>query len=334
MRADGLVDGQVADELTQRFATFETTYQQAISDLLELGPRAPSLAAQAKAFGGLLDLLVEKVRSPVALDRLAKPLLEVGVARVEGPINARPIVILCPWQPLRLESLHGRMLKLREALTFLLAPDPVKFTDGNGALYFSELCRGMRDAGRPELVMTWPSAKPMLVAQVDARNDYSLHEPAVISESVDGATNENALPIARQVADLVQTYLKLQPHEKDNLSVVLFNCDAAALPQAVVDNIRLDAERDGNDAMCQVVLRHTDEEQLRDLYQQIVMRELENDSLHASEATRDFMSRLRISIMVNQQAPALSDDGPPFDIVFCHDVISRKAELGWVDLRV
>ena len=47
---------------------------------------------------------------------------------------------------------------------------------------------------------------------------------------------------------------------------------------------------------------------------------------------RDFMSRLRISIMVNQQAPASSLNGPPFDIVFCHDVISRQAELGWIDV--
>ena len=227
------------------FASFETAYQQAISDLSELGPRAPSLAIQAEAFGALLDALVDNVRSPVALDRLAKPLMEIGVARVEGPFGGRPTVILCPWQPLRLEAQHGRMLRLREALTFLLSPDPVQFTDGSGSLFFSELSRGMRDAGRPELVMTWPGAKPILVAQVDAQNDYSLHEPPVIGPSADGTTNENALPVARQVADLVQTYLKLQPHEKDNLSVVLFNCDAAALPQAVVDNIRLDAERDG-----------------------------------------------------------------------------------------
>lgn len=332
LRTDDLVAAPVAEQLSLLFGSFETAYQLAISDFSELGPRAPSLANQAQAFGTLLDALVDKVRSPVALDRLAKPLMEIGIARVEGPISGRPTVILCPWQPLRLEAQHGRILKLQEALTFLLSPDPVQFTDGSGSLFFSELGRGMRDAGRPELVMTWPNAKPTLVAQVDARHDYSLHEPPVIGPSIDGATNENALPVARQVAELVQNYLKLQPHEKDNLSVVLFNCDAAALPQAVVDNIRLDAERDGNDAMCQVVLRHTDEEQLRDLYQQIVMRELENDNLHANEATRDFMSRLRISIMVNQQAPTSPADGPPYDIVFCHDVISRQAELGWVDI--
>ncbi len=332
LRTDDLIDAPIAEQLSLLFVSFETAYQQAISDLSELGPRAPSLATQAETFGALLDALVDNVRSPVALDRRAKPLMEIGVARVEGPIGGRPTVILCPWQPLRLEAQHRRMLKLREALTFLLSPDPVQFTDGSGSLFFGELSRGMRDAGRPELVMTWPGAKPILVAQVDARNDYSLHELPVIGPSADGTTNENALPIARQVAELVQTYLKLQPHEKDNLSVVLFNCDAAALPQAVVDNIRLDAERDGGDAMCQVVLRHTDEEQLRDLYQQIVMRELENDNLHANEATRDFMSRLRISIMVNQQAPAYSLNGPPFDIVFCHDVISRQAELGWIDV--
>ena len=109
-------------------------------------------------------------------------------------------------------------------------------------------------------------------------------------------------------------------------------CDAAALPQAVVDSLRVEAEREGGDAMCQVILRHRDEEQLGQLYQQLVSRDIGDDSLHASEATRDFMSRLRISIMVNTSVPAMTADGPPLDIVFCHDVISRAATLGWVEV--
>ncbi len=84
--------------------------------------------------------------------------------------------------------------------------------------------------------------------------------------------------------------------------------------------------------MCQVVLRHTDGDQLHALYQQLVQRELQQDGLHASEAARDFTSRLRISIFVNEQRPSQNSDGPPFDIVFCHDVVSRQAELGWSDI--
>ncbi|TIT57790.1 MAG: hypothetical protein E5W60_23450, partial [Mesorhizobium sp.] len=100
----------------------------------------------------------------------------------------------------------------------------------------------------------------------------------------------------------------------------------------MVDAVRKDAEKEGEEAMCQVVLRHTDGKQLRALYQQLVHRELQQDGLHASEAARDFMSRLRISILVNEQRPSQTSDGPPFDIVFCHDVISRQAELGWSDV--
>ncbi|TCP78875.1 S-DNA-T family DNA segregation ATPase FtsK/SpoIIIE [Rhizobium sp. PP-CC-2G-626] len=331
--AEGLVNIETGSKLTALFEAFEVAYTLAIAEFLRQGAGAPSLAHQAAAYGALLDFITTSVKAPMALDGLLRPLVEIGCARIEGHVATRPTVIVCPWHPLRLEAQHGRLLNLKETLAFLLKPEGVHFTDGSGAMFFNEFRRNMRDPGRPELVLAWPASKAQLLAQVDTLNDFSLHEFAAKGFGGEGSTNENALPVARQIAELADQYLRLQPHEKDNLSVVLFNCDAAALPQAVVDSIRLDADRDGNDAMCQVILRHTDEEQLRSVYQQIVMRELENDSLYASEATRDFMSRLRISIMVNQQAPAISADGPPYDIVFCHDVVSRQAELGWVDVR-
>ncbi len=176
----------------------------------------------------------------------------------------------------------------------------------------------------------WAGAvrKSAVLSLNDAVNDYSLHEPPVAQAGHGATTSDNVAPIAKQIAELVQRYLVLQPHERDNLSVVLYNCDAAALPQAVVDIIRNEAQGEDGEAMCQVVLRHRDEGRLRHLYQQLVGRELAGDGLHASEATRDFMARLRITIMVNQAAPDLSADGPPYDIVFRHDVISRAARQG------
>ena len=294
-------------------------------------PRAPSLDAQAQAYSALLDDIAAQARQPILAERLLRPLMEIGVARVHGLPNTGAAAILCPWHPLRLEAQHARMGKFRRALEQLFAGAPVAFSDG-GAIFFDELARDLLDPGRPEVAIVWPSAEAVLMAEVDFLHDYGLLEPPVAAAGLAGPSNVDVVPTARQVAALARTYLQLQPHEKDNLSIVLFNCDAAALPQAVVDAVRADAERDGEEAMCQVVLRHTDGEQLRSLYQQLVLRELQQDGLHASEAARDFMSRLRISILVNEQRPSRPDDGPPYDIVFCHDVISRQAHLGWSDV--
>ena len=331
-RKAGVFGAAEADQVGNAFDAFEQAYQAALVDLTALGVRSPSLADQAQAYGALIEAICTHLAThPMVVEGLLRPLFEIGVAPIHGATSGRSPVILCPWHPLRLDALHAQLAKFRRALEALFAPQAPEFADG-GALFFEDLARNLRDPARPDLAMTWPSAQPVLVGAVDALHGYSLFERPVTRASTEAPSNENVLPTARQIADLAQVYLQLQPHERDNLSIVLFNCDAAALPQAVVDAVRKDAEKEGEEAMCQVVLRHTDGDQLRALYQQLVQRELQQDGLHASEAARDFMSRLRISILVNEQRPALNGDGPPFDIVFCHDVISRQAELGWSDV--
>jgi S-DNA-T family DNA segregation ATPase FtsK/SpoIIIE len=331
-RKAGVLEVTAADELASAFDAFEQAYERALADWTSIGIRAPSLTDQAQAYGTLMETVCRHLAShPIVVEGLLRPLFEVGVAPIQGVASARSSVILCPWHPLRLDALHAQLAKFRRALDALFAPEAPEFADG-GALFFEELSRNLRNPARPDLTMTWPSAQPILVSEVDSLHGYSLFERPVTRAGADAPSNENVLPTARQIADLAQIYLQLQPHERDNLSIVLFNCDAAALPQAVVDAVRKDAEKDGEEAMCQVVLRHTDGDQLRALYQQLVQRELQQDGLHASESARDFMSRLRISILVNEQRPAQNGDGPPFDIVFCHDVISRQAELGWSDV--
>lgn len=331
-RKAGAVGNEASEQLTAAFAKFEEGYSKALADWATLGARSPLLADQAQAYGAMLEAVCTLAgQQPMVVEGLLRPIFEIGVAPINGVASGRPSVILCPWHPLRLEAQHARLAKFHEALTQLFAPNAPEFADG-GSLFFDELARNLRDPARPDVTLTWPGAQAVLVGEVDALHDYSLLEPPVTRAGTSSTSNENVLPTARQIADLAQEYLKLQPHERDNLSIVLFNCDAAALPQAVVDAVRKDAERNEEEAMCQVVLRHTDGEQLRTLYQQLVQRELQQDGLHASEAARDFMSRLRISILVNEQRPSQNGDGPPFDIVFCHDVISRQAELGWSDI--
>jgi len=84
------------------------------------------------------------------------------------------------------------------------------------------------------------------------------------------------------------------PHERANLSVVLYNCDCARLPYALVDRMN-DLHEDEDDMRCQIFLRHRDGQKLRDLYETIIeSSDADADSFVSSEASKDFMARLRI----------------------------------------
>ena len=112
------------------------------------------------------------------------------------------------------------------------------------------------------------------------------------------------------------------------MSVVLFNCDSARLPQAVVERIG-SIQDDDEDVRCQVLLRHVDATRLRDVYRSILGADTTTDAYSASEATQDFMARLRISVIADQAPPPDPKDGCPYDIVFSQDVISRHARIEW-----
>ena len=47
-------------------------------------------------------------------------------------------------------------------------------------------------------------------------------------------------------------YLRLQPHERDNFSILLYNCDSPDLPTAVVDSLTESIKREENKITCQV----------------------------------------------------------------------------------
>src|SRR5205085_6318503 len=105
--------------------------------------------------------------------------------------------------------------------------------------------------------------------------------------------------------------------------------DSARLPQAVVDRLS-SMQQDQEDVRCQIILRHTDAIRLRSLYEKIIEGiDTDVDSFNASEATKDFMARLRIGIMADQAPAPDPREGCPSDIVFSQDVIARHARLEW-----
>ena len=320
----GLLDQPLADRIAGAFTAFAEGYAAAIRGFVEEGLASPDLDRQLAPYGALLELLCREARGDRNRQLLLRPLLQIGTVAIEG---GRPVAIVAPWHPLRLAAMARKARRISRLVRQLLTTAELRF--GDPRLYFRELRDELAHAHYPEVTLGWQGNQPELLAHTDTVSDYSLHESPLAADAGADSTNENPTEGARRVVELVQRYLALHPHERANLSVVLYNCDSSRLPLAVVE--RLGAlHQDDEDARCQVVLRHRDPQQLNALYEEIVdASDGDNDTYVASEATRDFMARLRIGISADQAPTPDPRDGCPEDIVFSQDVIARHARLAW-----
>jgi len=323
--ADTMVSPEVAEELKQQFAAFETAYIEALKAFTTDGLSDAALDAQLECYTTLLESILRKAKGDKNRELLLKPLLRIGAVAIEG---GRPAVVVTPWHPLRLFAMAQKARMVARLVKYVLAAEQVLI--GDSRLFFKDLASDLRHPFYPEVVLGWTDGKPELLAFTDFVLDYSLHELPMVGDEGTDDTNENPTEGSAVVADLLQRYLALHPHEHANMSVVLYNCDSARLPQAVVERVGTTYEGD-EDVRCQVLLRHSDPDRLRDLYTDIIKSEDSDvDAFNASEATRDFLARLRICIIA-QEAQTEPDpkEGRPYDIVYLQDVIARHARLEW-----
>ena len=212
-------------------------------------------------------------------------------------------------------------------MSALLAEDRPAFSDMTGNLFFDEMRRDLETPGLPEVGLIWHGEDPDLVACTDDLGDYSLLEAPLATPGQPSRTNESSRATARQISDITDSYLELQPHERDNFSIVLYNCDSKTLPTAVVEAISETEGDSPDDTTCRVILTHQNRKVLSEFYETISAQEGDDDAFYVSEASKDFMARVRINIMVEQSGGPVSGGGHFADIVFCQDVISRHANI-------
>lgn len=322
--AEGLVSKEVSAKLRDLFQGFQNSYGIAISGFAAEGVACEALFKQADDYGALLHAICTEAKGDRNRARLLKPLLEIGTIGVDG---GRVTAIVTPWQPLRLAAMAAKSLQVSSLLRHLLTADEVLF--GDPPLFFKQLQEELAHPYYPEIVLGWQTTRPELLSLTDYHLDYSLHEAPVVSNDGYDDTNESPSETSSLIVDLTKRYLDLYPHERANLSVVLYNCDSARLPYALVDRMA-ELHEDEEDMRCQIVLRHRDGAKLRELYERIIeSSDADVDSFVTSEATKDFMARLRIGIMADQAPVSDPKDGPPTDIVFLQDVIARHSSLDW-----
>tara|TARA_R110002049_G_scaffold285698_4_gene467040 strand:- start:187953 stop:193214 length:5262 start_codon:yes stop_codon:yes gene_type:complete len=322
--SDGLISESVRQELSEQFDLFLDDYKSAIERFTESGVSEESLTTQLAKYARLLQTICTEAKGDSNRQQLLRPLLEIGAVAINADI---PTVVVAPWHPLRMAAIARKAKLVGDIIRRLLSEKHVEF--GDQRLYFKELVRELEHPFYPEVVVGWIDNEPHLLSVTDTVGDYSLHEPPVLEKKRVATTNENPAPAAARVMELLKQYVSLHPHERANLSLVLFNSDSSRLPQAVVDRIGV-LHEDDEEVHCQIILRHTEPKRLRHLYQEIIESADEDvDSYSPSEATQDFLARLRIGILVDQAAAPDPKDGCPHDISFSQDVIARHAKLEW-----
>lgn len=310
--------------LMETWRAFVNAYSKAIEATLTEGVSASACLELESPYIHLLEGLLTHAVGDGNRKNLWEPILAIGLTAIDG---GPPAAILAPWHPLRLLGMAAKTRQLAGLIKHLINENVVCF--GDARVFFQDIAEELRHPYYPEVCLGMYGSQPVLLASSDCTCDYTLMERPVTGEGEDDATNENPAVIANELLQLVQEYLRLQPHEAANLSAVLYNCNSARLPQATV-NVLGGLQEDDDEVRCQVILRHSDPDRLHELYEKLLEGSDDGDDYVASEASRDFMARLRIGIMADS-APVQPTDGTrPADIVFMQDVIARLAQEDWV----
>jgi S-DNA-T family DNA segregation ATPase FtsK/SpoIIIE len=226
-----------------------------------------------------------------------------------------------------MKALAVKTRRVAGLVTHLLTSDSVLF--GHRDIFFREFSEELAHPFYPEIAVLRRGSQPLLVSESSTVNGYSLFERPVRGEE-DSLTDVDPAAAAKQARELLERYIGLQPHEAANLSVLLYNADAAELPLATVRELAgLQTE---DDFQCNVSVRHSDPAKLRRVYAELVNKAGDDLELPVvSETSDNFISKLRIAVTPASTTPGQGEGGfKPFDIAFLHDVVSRTAAEEWL----
>ena len=315
--------------LSDYWTEFARAYNATVKDLRKDAMDTQRVSTTSMAYRQLLDV-IRQIQHEDAKRQLLRIILKIGMAQVRRLGRRVPVTIITPWHPLRMEAAHGRLQQAIGAINQLLSGDEVKFSDGPlGQLYFRDTREFLTHPLYPELAVAWDGnqACPRVVAQ--GFGSYTLHLPAKDEGhsaclGLDDASDEAANTIMAEVDE----YLRLQPHQRNNLSVLLYNCDSPSLPRALVNKLnKVNSAREDDKITCQVLLMHREDDHLQSIYKDLVVRSANGDP-DPTEATGDFLSKVRINITAASRVKRMGRS-QPVDIAYCRDIISALAKDDW-----
>lgn len=321
---EGRLSAEQRVEIRAAWDAFEADYAQALTDFVETGLHGEAVMRQADSYAALLRSLAIHARGDVCRSRLVSEVLSIGTVRVLGD---QATLIVPPWHPERMKALAVKTRRVAGLVTHILGGEDVLF--GDRGIFFREFAEEMAHPFYPEIAALTRAGAPVLVSESSTVNGYSLFERPTRAED-DALTDVEPGAASKQVRELLERYVGLQPHEASNLSVLLYNADAAELPLAVVRE--LGSMQTDSDFRCDVSVRHGDAAKLRRVYAELVTKGGDDPDLSVvGETSASFISKLRIAVAPSSSTPRQGDDGfRAFDVAFLHDVVSRTAAVEWL----
>ncbi len=319
--AGGRVRPPAGADLGEAWTAFAAAYSAAINDWRSNGMGGAPQLGQAELYGRLLEQL--RVSAPGDLNRrdLWEPILRIGTVQIAG---SAPAAIVAPWHPMRMAATAVKMRALGGLVSHLLRAEEVNF--GDQRLFFADLRSELAHPYYPEAVPGFTGGEAVLLTETSTLNDYSLMERPVRDPS-EASTDVDPAEAAREIRGLIGRYLDLQPHERANLSIMLYNCDAAGLPLATVNALGSVHE---DEVHCNVLVRHRDRSKLNKVYTDLLDQSGNDpDAIVVSETSLNFMSKLRIGVMLEGSTGRRAPDERSVDVAFLHDVVSRQARESW-----
>lgn len=321
---EGRLTADQQKEVKNSWDKFERDYAAAMNDFITTGLHGDAVMGQADSFAALLNTLMVHARGDVCRSRLVFEILSVGTTRIAGD---NPAMIIPPWHPERMKALAVKTRRVAGFASHLLSSDSILY--GDREIFMRELSDEIAHPFYPEIAVLNQGGALTLVSESSTVNGYSLLEtPTRGAEAAMTAVDPTVA--ARQARELLERYVGLQPHEANNLSIVLYNADAADLPLSTVRE--LSSIQEGGKLQCSVSVRHSDSGKLRRVYGELVNKAGEDPDLPVvSETSDNFISKLRISVTPLSATPSESIQGfKSFDVAFLHDVVARAAQIEWL----
>ncbi|MBU2824881.1 DNA translocase FtsK [Acidithiobacillus ferrooxidans] len=324
---EGRLTAHQRDEIRSSWDKFEEDYIKAMQDFVSTGLHGEAVMRQAESFGALLSTLMAHARGDVCRSRFVSEVLSIGTVCVVG---SNPAMIIPPWHPERMKALAVKSRRVAGFATHLLSSGNILY--GDREIFMRELSDEIAHPFYPEIAVLNRGGVPTLVSESSTVNGYSLLESPTRGAE-EAMTDVDPTSAAKQARELLERYVGLQPHEASNLSIVLYNADAAELPLATVRE--LTSIQEEGKLQCSVSVRHSDPAKLRGVYGELVNKAGDNPDLPmVSETSDNFISKLRISVTPISSTPVESTHGfKAFDVAFLHDVVARAAQSEWLPVQ-
>ncbi len=317
--------------LEEKFSAFDGVYRQTLEafalDALDL-ETVPELT---ESYTVLLET-IRSLENPKLRKSLTRWVLAIGSVSINAS-NLRPALeIICPWHPLRLEALWGQRSQIIRAFKDLITRDSKRFSDKRtGALYFHDIMEITSASLYPEIAVHWKKDEAFGMTAIESAGGYSLHIP--FNHSQNSSSDEKSIKeAANTVMNELEEYLFLQPHEKDNVSLFLYDCHTPALPQRLVELLEKKNEAEKVEMNCEVLLSHSDNKKLQEVYKSLIAS---TEGNHKQSQSDGFLSKIRIS--ANTAAAVISkpkkSNTPPVDIVFSKDLLTAESDPEeWIEV--